>query len=149
MTTYISSNFTIDEFTHSQTAARLGIDNDPPPDVLDNLKSLAYALEEVRSILGNRPLLISSGYRSPALNAAVGGSIGSQHLLGEAVDFTCPSFGTPDEIVKALQASGTPYHQLIREFGRWVHISFKFGIPLAELKRQTLIIDSTGTRVYA
>lgn len=146
---YLSTNFTLDEFTHSNEGARRGIDNDPPVDVYQNLKSLAYALEEVRTLLGNRPILISSGYRSPALNAAVGGSIGSQHLLGEAVDFTCPTFGTTDEIVRAIQASSIPYHQLIREFGRWVHISFKFGVPIADAKRQSLIIDSTGTRAYA
>jgi zinc D-Ala-D-Ala carboxypeptidase len=147
--TYLSSNFTLDEFIDSQTAARQGIDNDPPIDIAANLKSLAYALEDVRSLLGNRPILISSAYRSPALNRAVGGSKYSQHVLGEAVDFTCPTFGTPDDIVRAIQASSIPYHQLIREFGRWVHISFKFGIPLAQLKRETLIIDSTGTRAYA
>jgi hypothetical protein len=146
---YLSTNFTLDEFTHSQTAARLNIDNDPPADIAANLKSLAYALEEVRTLLGGRPILISSAYRSPALNTAVGGSKRSQHVLGEAVDFTCPSFGTPDDIVKALQASAIPYHQCIREFGRWVHLSFKFGIPVSEVKRETLIIDSTGTRGYA
>lgn len=147
--TYLSANFTLDEFTHSQTAARLGIENDPPIEIAANLKSLAYCLEEVRTLLGARPILISSAYRSPALNAAVGGSKRSQHVLGEAVDFTCPAFGTPDEIVRALQASNIPYHQCIREFGRWVHLSFKFGIPVSEVKRETLIIDSTGTRAYA
>ena len=147
--TYLSTNFTLDEFTNSQAAARLGIDNDPEPNVIANLKSLAYAMEEVRSVLGGRPILISSAYRSDALNTAVGGSKNSQHTLGEAVDFTCPTFGTPDQVVRALQASAVPYHQLIREFGRWVHISFKFGIPLAQIKRQSLIIDSTGTRLYS
>jgi zinc D-Ala-D-Ala carboxypeptidase len=139
---YLSANFTLDEAVNSQTAARLSIDNDPTSDVLENMKQAAYGLEQVRTELGG-PILVSSWYRSPALNAAVHGAQGSSHLLGWAVDFTCPSFGTPDDIVRKLMESSIPFKQVIREFGRWVHIDFNGD------KRQALIIDSTGTRGFA
>ena len=139
---YLSTNFTLDEATNSQTAARLSIDNDPAPDILENMKQAAYGLELVRTELGG-PILVSSWYRSPALNSAVHGAQGSSHLLGFAVDFTCPSFGTPDEIVRKLMKSTIPFKQVIREFSRWVHIDFNGD------KRTALIIDSTGTRSYA
>jgi hypothetical protein len=142
--TYISTHFTIDELTHSQEAARRGLDNDPPLHVLDALKNTAYQMELVRLELGEKPILISSGYRSPEVNAAVGGSKGSQHLLGQAVDFTCPTFGTPREIVQRLIDSAIQYDQVIEEFGKWVHISFS-----DRNRRQALIIDKTGTRAYA
>ena len=141
---YLSANFTLDEFTNSQTAARLSIGNDPSPEMYDTLKTTAYYLELVRTELGNRAILISSGYRSAALNAAVGGAIGSQHLLGQAVDFTCPTYGSPDAVVRKLIASTIPFDQCIREFGKWVHISFT-----SRPRKQALIIDSTGTRPYA
>lgn len=144
MTTYLSTNFTLEEFTDSQTAARQGITNDPPIDVYSNLKSLAYAMEEVRTVLGNRPILVSSAYRCPELNRAVGGSKYSQHVLGEAVDFTCPSFGTPAQIVTALVESDIQFDQVILEFQRWCHISFS-----SRNRRQALVIDAAGTRSFA
>jgi zinc D-Ala-D-Ala carboxypeptidase len=140
---YLSANFTLDEATFSQTASRLGIDNDPPIDLVANIKAAAYGLEEVRKELGSHPILVSSWYRSAALNSAVRGAAGSSHLLGFAIDFTCPSFGTVDDIVRRLTESAIPYRQLIREFGRWVHIDFSGD------QRQALIIDQTGTRSYA
>lgn len=140
----LSIHFTLDEFTHSQTAARAGIDNDPPIDVLKNLQRTAQGLELVRTYLGSAPIHVSSGYRSPALNAAVKGAANSQHLTGQAVDFTCPSYGEPYQIVAALRESSIPYDQVICEFGRWVHISF------SDMNRkQALIIDQTGTRAFA
>ena len=143
--TYLSPHFTLDEMTHSQTAARLGLDNDPPIDLLQALKRTATGLEAVRMRLGAAPILISSGYRAPAVNKAVGGSATSQHMRGEAVDFTAPRFGTPRQIVDALADSDVPYDQLILEFGRWVHISFS-----AAPRRMALHIDRTGTRpLYA
>ena len=139
--TWLSPHFTLDELTVSQTAARLGLDNDPPPEVLAALKRTALGLEAVRVRLGGAPILVSSGYRSPAVNAAVGGSPSSQHMRGEAVDFTSPRFGTPRQIVDALADSDVPYDQLILEFGRWVHISFS-ALP----RRHALVIDRSGTR---
>jgi len=70
----LTENFHLDEFLVSETAERMGIDNDPPDDVIDNLRGLASTLEEVRKVLGNRPITITSGYRSPNLNRAVNGS---------------------------------------------------------------------------
>jgi zinc D-Ala-D-Ala carboxypeptidase len=140
---YLSANFTVDEFVASQTAAREGIDNDLPIELLPAAKRTAYGLEMVRTLLGDKPILISSGYRSAALNAAVKGSMGSQHLVAEAVDFTCPSFGTPAQIVNTLVKSQLYYDQCILEFGRWVHISFN-----ERNRKQALIIDKDGTRAY-
>ena len=141
--TLLSPNFTLDEFTNSQTAARLGIRNDPPADVYPTLKKTANGLELVRMLLGGKPILISSGYRSPALNSAVHGQSSSQHLAGEAVDFTCPQYGTPEQIVAAIAKSTIPFDQVILEFSRWVHISFS-----SRNRRQALVIDDLGTRAY-
>lgn len=140
---YLSTHFTLDELTHSQTAARQGIDNTPDAATIERLKATAYGLELVRKELGNLPILISSGYRSPALNAAVGGSQGSQHLLGQAVDFTCPTFGTPAEIVRRLVDSDIQFDQVIEEFSRWVHISFS-----DRNRRHALVINKSGAREF-
>ncbi len=121
----LTANFSLIEFTHSNTAKRRGIDNTPPPAVLVRLRNTAKMMEVVRSILG-APVMVSSGYRSPDLNVAVGGSRTSDHVTGNAVDFVCPRFGTPFEVCQELarhkQALG--YDQLIHEYGDWVHISF-------------------------
>jgi zinc D-Ala-D-Ala carboxypeptidase len=142
MARMLSENFTLDEFVFSQTAARLGIDNTPTPEVLANLKRLAQALEQVRSALGGVPVLISSGYRSPALNKAVKGARNSAHVLGLAVDFTAPRFGTVLQTAKAAAASGVVYDQIIHEFGRWVHLA----VPAAgqEARIETLSIHVAG-----
>jgi zinc D-Ala-D-Ala carboxypeptidase len=116
-------NFPLALLVRSETAEQQGIDNSPPPEVLDNLKVLAAGLEQVQSLLG-RPLEISSGYRCPALNAAVGGSTTSKHVQGLAVDFVCPEFGPPLEIARAIIDSAIVFDQCILEFGRWVHLSF-------------------------
>lgn len=140
---YLSPHFTLDELTVSQEAARRGIDNTPTADALEALKRTAMGLESVRMRLGGAPILISSGYRSPAVNTAVGGSKSSQHMRGEAADFTAPRFGNPRAIVDALVDSDVPYDQLILEFGRWVHISFSL-----HPRRQALVIDTQGTRPW-
>ena len=141
----LADHFTLEELTHSQTAARLGLDNDPPPDVVDTLTRTAHGLEMVRVLL-QAPILVSSGYRSPKVNRAVGGAANSQHILGEAADFTAPGFGDPTEIVRAIMRSTRPipYDQLIVEFGRWVHISFS-----RSPRHQALVIDHDGTRAFA
>jgi len=128
---HLSKNFTLAELTHSQEAVRKGLDNTPDPDTLENLKVLASGLESVREALGSIPIVVSSGYRSPKVNAAVGGSRGSQHLSGLAADFTAPKFGTPKEICLEIIAAGVKFDQLICEGvsekcpeGAWVHVSF-------------------------
>ena len=142
----LSENFSLEELTASETAARKGIDNTPSEEVIDNLKRLAAALQEVRALLNHRAILVSSGYRSPELNQAVGGSATSDHCKGLAADFICPSYGTPNDIVRAIAASDLSFKQVIREFDRWVHLS----IPEEgqEPRKQALIIDREGTRAY-
>ncbi len=137
----LSPHFTLAEMTVSQEAARRGLDNTPPPDIVEALRRTCLGLEAVRVRLGCAPIIVSSGYRSPAVNAAVGGSKSSQHMTGQAADIICPAFGGPTEVAAALRDSGIEYDQLILEFGRWVHISFA-----PKPRRQALIIDRAGTR---
>jgi hypothetical protein len=140
----LTEHFTLEEFTASQTAARLGINNTPDPEALANLHNTAAGMELVRTFLGGVPVKISSGYRCLALNAAVGSRTTSQHVTGCACDFTAPEYGTPEHIVRDLMASDVPYDQLIFEFGTWVHISFS-----PQNRRQALTIDHDGTRAFA
>lgn len=118
-------NFTKDELIRSRIAQERGIVNVPPPLVLVALDFTLAGCERIRAALGGNPMVISSGYRSPELNAAVGGSKTSQHMLGQAVDFTCPKFGDPQEVVKRLAPMMRllGIDQLILERG-WVHASF-------------------------
>lgn len=118
----LSEHFSLDELTASQTALRKGIDNTPPPVVTEKLRMLAATLEQVRKLLGNNPIHISSGYRCLALNRAIGSGNLSAHVLGYAVDFTCPSFGAPKEVANKIAESPIRFDQLIYE-GTWVHLS--------------------------
>ena len=118
----ITEHFTLEELTFSQTASRKGINNEPSEAVKRNLVTLAQGLERVRGIL-LAPIHISSGYRSYALNKFIGGSAKSAHMDGYAADFTCPTFGSPEAIVRTLKRMGIQCDQCICE-GTWVHISF-------------------------
>jgi zinc D-Ala-D-Ala carboxypeptidase len=118
----LSPNFWLSEFTDSSTAVRLGIDNAPDPLAQAALFKTAALMEEVRALLGGKPIIINSGYRGLALNKAVGGSRVSDHLRGEACDFRCPAYGTPLQIAALIAKSGIKFGQLIFE-GTWVHIS--------------------------
>ena len=149
MTTYLSTHFSLEEACASQTADRLGVENEPTPVILENMRQTAYGMELVRKELGDKPILISSWYRSPYVNQMVGGSKGSDHQFGYAVDFICPSFGTVDEVVRRLVESAIDFDQVIKEFassktGGWCHISFS-----PRNRKQALVIDSTGTRAFA
>lgn len=139
--TTLSPHFSLAEFTASQVAARLGIDNTPPPEVMGALRTTAQGLEQVRLRLGSAPIVVTSGYRCPALNRAVRSDDTSQHLRGEAADFICPRFGTPTDVATALRDSDVPYDQLILEYREWVHVSFSF-----QPRRQALIRDLQGYR---
>lgn len=137
----LSPHFSLAELTVSETAARAGIDNTPPPEIVERLKRLCIALEAVRVRLGGAPIIVTSGYRSPQVNTLVRGAPSSQHLRGEAADFIVPRFGSPIEVCTALRDSGIEYDQLIYEFGRWVHLS------VADKPRHmALAIDRAGTR---
>jgi len=141
----LTEHFTIEELTRSQKAVELGIDNTPPADVLEELRATAMMMEQVRQILGG-PILTSSGYRCLALNRAIGSKDTSAHVWGGAVDFTCPSFGTPLEVAQRLATRQAllGFDQLIHEHARWVHIGRAAGD--ATPRGQLLTIDSRGIR---
>ena len=143
----LTPHFTLDELTASEAAERNGWDNTPNEQELDNLKRLAAFLEEVKTALGGRPVMVSSGFRCKQVNDSVGSKDTSQHRIGCAVDFRVPQL-TPDEVVKTIIASGLPYDQVIREFDRWTHLSIP-NTPDTKPRKQALIIDKTGTRLYA
>jgi zinc D-Ala-D-Ala carboxypeptidase len=144
--TNLTPHFTLEEFTDSQTAARKGINNVPPVGSPErrNLQRTAEVMERVRTILGDKPILISSGYRSPAVNAAVGGSKSSAHMSALAIDFSCPGFGTPLAICRKLhpEMKDLGVDQLIHEFGTWVHL----GLTGGAARHMALTIDNRGTR---
>ena len=118
----LSEHFSLNEFTASQEASRRGFENSPPPAVTEKLRMLAATLEQVRTLLGNNAIRISSGYRCLALNRAIGSGDLSAHVLGYAVDFTCPGFGTAKEVAKKIAESPIKFDQLIYE-GTWIHLS--------------------------
>ncbi len=138
----LSRWYSLARLVASETAAARGIDNTPPPEVLGNLRRLARGLDRVRRLLGH-PLEISSGYRSPALNAAVGGTAGSQHTQGLAVDFCCPGFGPPLAVARAIARSDIDYDTVLLEYGRWVHLSFA---PAPRRRLLTIYEDGSGYR---
>ena len=140
----LSEHFTLEELTHTDHRE---FDNTPNEAELENLKRLAAFLEEVKSALGGRPVMVNSAFRSKQVNDAVGSSDKSQHRIGCAVDIRVPQL-TPDEVVKTIIASGLPYDQVIREFDRWTHVSIP-NTPDAKPRKQALIIDKQGTRLYA
>ena len=140
----LSEHFSLEELTHTD---HRDLDNTPNDAELANLTRLAEFLEEVKTVLGGKPVMVNSAFRSKAVNDAVGSKDTSQHRVGCAADIRIPGM-TPDEVVKAVIASGIGYDQVIREFDRWTHIS----VPNHETdkpRRQALIIDKTGTRIYA
>ena len=144
--TQLTAHFTLEEFTDSQTAARKGLNNVPPPSSHERkgLQRTAEVMVRVRTILDDKPILVSSGYRSPPVNAAVGGSKSSAHMSGLAVDFSCPGFGTPLQICKALEPhmKSLGIDQLIHEYNTWVHLGLTDGTP----RQMALTIDNRGTR---
>ena len=143
----LSENFTYDELTRSETAARHGFDNTPNEGEVDNLKRLAALLEEVKKAVGGKPVMINSGFRSKQTNDAVGSKDSSQHRLGCAADIRVPGM-TPRQVVEACIKAQVPFDQIILEFDSWTHISVA-NTPDAALRGQKLIIDKQGTRNYA
>jgi len=139
----LSKNFTFEELTitdHRQ------FDNTPNASEMANLMRLAGFLEQVKEVLGGKPIMVNSAFRSKAVNDAVGSKDSSQHRMACAADIRVPGM-TPDEVVKAVIASGIGYDQIIREFDRWTHISVPNTKDMTP-RRQALIIDKSGTRQY-
>jgi hypothetical protein len=146
MTTFLSEHFTLEEAIASQEASRKGIDNYPTsPMVITTASKTAVKLEKVRITLGGNPISINSWIRCLDLNRALGSKDSSQHILGEAVDFICPKFGTPLEICKKLVENLVliNFDQLILEH-TWVHISWN-SVPNAKQKNQVLSLLSDGS----
>jgi uncharacterized protein YcbK (DUF882 family) len=139
----LSPNFTLDELTHTDHRQ---FDNTPNASEMANLVRLAGFLEEVKTAIGGKPVMVNSAFRCKEVNDAVGSKDTSQHRIGCAADIRVPSM-TPDEVVKAVIESGIGYDQLIREFDRWTHISVP-SVAGDNPRRQVLIIDKTGTRPY-
>ena len=139
----LTEHFSLEELTHTDHRE---FDNTPNDAELENIKRLAEFLEEVKTVLGGKPIMVNSAFRSKQVNDAVGSKDTSQHRIGCAADIRVPSM-TPDEVVRAVIASGIGYDQIIREFDRWTHISVP-NEPARAPRKQALIIDKQGTRVF-
>jgi hypothetical protein len=140
----MTPHFSLAEFTASDMAARLGIDNSLPDDLREAAKQTLEMMERIRYHI-DAPISITSGYRCEALNKAVGSKPGSDHTLALAVDFRAPKAGSPFQIAASLAPvfKIIGIGQLILEFGTWVHVSTR--IPNKVINR-IITIDKTGTR---
>lgn len=141
----LSPNFTLEELTVSNTAARKGWDNTPNATEKTNLMRVALLLEQVRALF-NLPIVVNSGYRSKVVNDYIGSKDTSQHRIGCAADINIPG-KTPREVVEAIVKSDIPYDQVIQEFDSWVHISVP-DTAARPPRKQALIIDRNGTRLF-
>jgi putative chitinase len=149
--TKLTEHFSLEELTDT---SHREFDNTPNEAEIANLQRLAVFLEQVKEVLGGKPVMVNSAFRSKAVNDAVGSKDSSQHRIGCAADIRIPGMN-PDEVCKAIIASGLPYDQIIREFynpeakaGGWTHISVPNTKDMTP-RRQALIIDKSGTRAYA
>lgn len=140
----LTPHFTLEEMSASNKARELGIDNTPPPELVPRLLHVAEMLEGVRSTL-NAPVIVTSGYRGPQVNKAVGGVTSSDHTQGHAADIVAPGYGTPYEIAKALAplVSVLGIGQIILEGVKgkqWVHLSTR--VPDKDANRVITITDA-------
>ncbi len=143
----LTKHFTLAELTRSATAQARGINNTPPDEIVPRLVATAEMLERIRAALGNAPITVTSGYRCPALNAAVGSRTSSDHTQGYAADFVAPKFGTPHQIAAFLapRVGELQIGQLIFEAieGKaWVHVSTQ---PPAKPINRIITISDAGT----
>jgi len=136
----MTPHFTLAELT---ATSHRQFDNTPNEKELANLQKLAEFLEQVKTLLDGKPIMVNSAFRSKQVNDSVGSKDTSQHRLGYAADIRVPGM-TPDAVVRALVASDLPYDQVIREFDAWTHVSIS-----PSPRRQALIIDKQGVRSYA
>ena len=140
----LTPHFTLEELTATQHRE---FDNTPNSSEINNLKRLAEMLEEVKTLLDNKPIMVNSAFRSKAVNDAVGSKDTSQHRVGCAADIRVPGL-TPDQVVQAIKNSPIQFDQLIREFDSWTHISVPNN-PSETPRKQVLVIDKQGTRAYS
>jgi hypothetical protein len=139
----LSANFTLEELT---VTSHRQFDNTPKANELANLMRVAALLEQVKTVLGGKPIMINSGFRSKQVNDAVGSKDTSQHRIGCAADIRVPGM-TPKQVVQACIDADIPYDQIIEEFNSWTHISVP-DMPARPPRKQALIIDRTGTRPF-
>jgi len=140
----MTPHFTLAELT---TTSHRQFDNTPNEAETANLQRLAEFLEQVKTALAGKPIMVNSAFRSKQVNDSVGSKDTSQHRIGAACDFRVPGM-TPDQVVRAVIAAGLPFDQIIREFDAWTHISVT-NTPDGTPRRQALIIDKAGTRPFA
>jgi putative chitinase len=140
----LSPHFTLAELTATNHRQ---FDNTPNDTETANLQRLAEFLEQVKTVLGGKPIMVNSAFRSKAVNDSVGSKDTSQHRIGCAADIRVPGM-TPNEVVRAVIAAGLPYDQIIREFDAWTHISVA-NTEEKEPRGNALIIDKAGTRPFA
>jgi len=155
--TQLTEHFSLEELTHTDhreldntptTAEKCIIDGkEVMVNAYENLPRLAKFLEDLKIVLGGKPIIVNSAFRSEAVNTAVGSKNTSDHRRGCAADIRVPSM-TPDEVTRAIIASDLPYQQVIREFDRWTHVAITTNEGDAP-KKSKLIIDKTGTRPFA
>ncbi len=133
----MTEHFTLEELTRSDYALRHGLDNSPPGHVRRQLYFLARDILEPVRALFNLPIYVTSGYRSPEVNAGIGGASGSQHMMGQAADFIIPGIENI-RVIHEIIASPIRFDQLIYEFGPmgWVHIS-RAGVPRMDVLEAT------------
>ena len=127
MNDLLTKNFALSEFTRSETATRLGLDNTPPQDAVSNLQCLCQEVLEPLREYAQRPIVITSGYRCRRLNEALGGATHSQHCLGEAADIWLPDAETGHDWFMFI-ADYLHFDQLIWEFSgptAWIHVSYR------------------------
>ena len=141
----LTQSFTLREFVTSSIAARMGIDNTPPPQAVDCIKALCVnVLQPLRDRL-HRPIQILSGYRNPRVNALAHGARSSQHMFGEAADIAVKDI-TPAYLQRLIRESGIEVDQCILEFDEWVHVSWR---AVGPQRNQYLIATaSKGGAVY-
>ena len=144
----LTKHFTLAELTNSSTAQRLGLSNTAPPEIVPRLLRTAEMLERIRATLGV-PVIVTSGYRAPAVNKAVGGVTSSDHMQGHAADIVAPGYGTATQIARTLAplVSTLGIGQIILEGvkGRqWVHVSTR--VPDKPANRVITITDK-GTQM--
>ena len=140
----MTPHFTLAELT---ATSHRQFDNTPNEAETANLKRLAEFLEQVKTTLDGKPIMVNSAFRSKQVNDSVGSKDTSQHRIGCAADFRVPGM-TPDAVVRAVIDAGLPFDQIIREFDAWTHISVT-NTPDGAPRRQALIIDRAGTRPFA